>query len=103
MAKCECIKEKDISILSLNQDRILKLFDKNGKESLEVRLVNLENMEKTVNNLVESTEILRKTQSAYQKAKETLNEYRRERFANTVKIIGLSLVVAGLAYEIFFK
>jgi len=103
MAKCECIKEKDISILSLNQIRILKLFDKNGKESLEVRLVNLENMEKTVNNLVESTEILRKTQSAYQKAKETLNEYRRERFANTVKIIGLSLVVAGLAYEIFFK
>jgi len=103
MAKCECIKEKDISILSLNQVRILKLFDKNGKESLEVRLVNLENMEKTVNNLVESTEILRKTQSAYQKAKETLNEYRRERFANTVKIIGLSLVVAGLAYEIFFK
>ena len=103
MAKCECIKEKDISILSLNQIRILKLFDKNGKESLEVRLVNLENMEKTVDNLVASTEILQRTQSAYQRAEETIRRYKRDRFANTVKIIGLSLVVAGLAYEIFFK
>lgn len=107
MENCECRYQDKIPVLINNNERWEKIIDGNGKGPIQVRLNDLEQKteqhQKTMEETVQSQELLRRTVSSLTQAEKYRKEMKSKTFGRWVQTITIILMAIALTYEMFFK